>query len=215
MSQSGGGQPPGPGAPPFGGTQLMPMVDPAPSDFERAVPGYGMPPPQDPPIAPAAPPWQAPQPQYAQPPQPQYAQPRPPAVLPPGYAGGPQLQQAVLPQQPLPQQPLPQQVPRPGHDEEVPEQGFWIERLRGLKMLGAGAALLALNVGSLIFLEQYYIITTVIMLPLFFGGGWQVVFGDEFDDRTHQLVLWKRIGFYGCIGFGLLCGIGLLVLLNL
>lgn len=213
----------------------MPMVDPTlesqgAGDFGRPVPGYGMPPPQDQaqgapqpqvmPVAPFNPPPPQPQQQYPQPqqqyPQPQQQYPQPqgvgspqamqPRPLPPGYAGGPQLQQAAI------QQPV---VPRPMHNEDVPEQGFWIERLKGLKMLGAGAALLALNVGSLIFLEQYYIITTVIMLPLFFGGGWQVVFGDEYDDRTHELVLWKRIGFYGSIGFGLLCGVGLLVLLNL
>ncbi|MGE3675709.1 MAG: hypothetical protein AB7K71_38930, partial [Polyangiaceae bacterium] len=132
--------------------------------------------------------------------------------LPPGYAGGPQFQHQ--PQYPSQQAQQPA-TPRPGHNEDVPEQGFWVERLKGLKMLGSGAALLLLNVATLIFLEQYYIITTVIMLPLFFGGGWQVVFGDEYDDRTHEIVLWKRIGFYGSIGFGLVCGVGLLVLLNL
>lgn len=81
-------------------------------------------------------------------------------------------------------------------------------------MLGFGFALIALNVASLLFMDSYYVITTVIMFPLFLGGGWQVVFGDEFDDRTHQLVMWKRVGFYGSIGFGVLIGIAALLFLS-
>ncbi|MCA9645005.1 MAG: hypothetical protein KC492_30155, partial [Myxococcales bacterium] len=196
-----------------------PQAQPQPSGMPIAPfnppPPQPWPPPQPPPpdhnVQPYQPPpqpqgYQAPPQGYGAPPviaSPQAMAGRP---LPPGYAGGPQLQNQQ------PQQPM---VPRPTHSEDVPEQGFWVERLKGLKMLGAGAGLLLLNVGSLIFLEQYYIITTVIMLPLFFGGGWQVVFGDEYDDRTHEIVWWKRIGFYGSIGFGLLCGVGLLVLLNM
>ena len=79
--------------------------------------------------------------------------------------------------------------------------------MRGLKMLGWGAALMALNGASLVLSGTFYIISTAIMFPLFMGGGWQVVFGDEYDDQTHELILWKRIGFYGAIGFGVVLGI--------
>src|SRR5690606_16676065 len=69
-----------------------------------------------------------PQPQLAASPQVGYQ-----PALPPGYAGGPSLGA-----------PAPQ-GPNPGHSEEVPGQGFWVERLRGLKMLGIGFGLFALN----------------------------------------------------------------------
>lgn len=139
-----------------------------------------------------------PQPQVAASPQVAYQ-----PALPPGYAGGPSLGS-----------PAPQ-APNPGHSEEVPEQGFWVERMRGLKMLGLGFGLIVLNVVSVILTDTYYVISTLAMFPLFFGGGWQMVFGDEFDDQTHQLVMWKRVGFYGSIGVGALFGVGLFALLSL
>ena len=123
--------------------------------------------------------------------------------MPPGYAGGPAAagSQMVAP-------------PTGPGGTAIPEQGFWVERMRGLKMLGWGFALIVLNVASLVLSGTFYIISTLIMFPLFFGGGWQIVFGDEYDDQTHALVMWKRIGFYGAMGVGLLFGIATFAFLD-
>ena len=95
--------------------------------------------------------------------------------------------------------------PPPG--ETVPEQGFWRERLRGLAMLGGALLLCLINVAMIVLSNKFYVKIFLIAGPLGAGGAWQTIFGDEFDDVTHALVMWKRIGFYASIGFGLLIGI--------
>lgn len=89
----------------------------------------------------------------------------------------------------------------------MPEQGFWRERLKGLAMLGGALLLCLLNVAMIVMSNKFYVKIFLVAGPLGAGGLWQTVFGDEFDDTTHALVMWKRVGFYGSIGAGLLFGI--------
>lgn len=102
----------------------------------------------------------------------------------------------------------------PPSGETVPEQGFWRERLRGLAMLGGALLLCLLNVVMIVMSNRFYVKIFLVAGPLGGGGLWQMVFGDEFDDKTHALVLWKRVGFYGSIGAGLLLGILLSVFIS-
>jgi hypothetical protein len=40
-----------------------------------------------------------------------------------------------------------------------------------------------------------------------------VIFGDEYDDYTLELVQWKQFGMYGCGGAGALLGLLLSILI--
>ncbi len=102
--------------------------------------------------------------------------------------------------------------PPPG--EDVPTQGFWRERLRGLAMLGGALLLCLLNVAMIVMSNKFYVKIFLLAGPLGAGGLWQTVFGDEFDDQTHALVMWKRVGFYASIGVGLVLGILLSVFIS-
>ncbi len=95
--------------------------------------------------------------------------------------------------------------PPPG--ETVPEQGFWRERLRGLAMLGGALLLCLLNAVSIVMWQKFYVKIFLVAGPLGAGGMWQTIFGDEFDDKTHALVMWKRVGFYASIVVGVLIGL--------
>lgn len=82
-----------------------------------------------------------------------------------------------------------------------------MERFRGLAMLGGALLLCLVNVATIVFSNVFYVKIFLIAGPLGAGGLWQTIFGDEFDDVTHALVMWKRIGFYASIGVGLLLAI--------
>ncbi len=100
-----------------------------------------------------------------------------------------------------------QAAPGQGPSEE---SGDWLkERIKGVKSIGIGILLLILNFATIWFLESYYPVMVIFALGSFGYGGWVMVFGDEFDDRTMQLVMWKRVGMWACGILGGLAGLAL------
>jgi hypothetical protein len=87
-------------------------------------------------------------------------------------------------------------------------KGNWAhERLKGLGAIALGLLIAVLNVVSIAMSETFYPKSVIAAFGAFFYGGWVVVFGDEFDDETMELVRWKQIGMYGSGALGVLLGI--------
>lgn len=70
-----------------------------------------------------------------------------------------------------------------------------------------------LNVFSLWNDNTFYPKSIIVGLGAAGYGGWVMIFGDEYDDFTMELVRWKQIGMYGCAILGVLAGIVISALL--
>jgi hypothetical protein len=93
-------------------------------------------------------------------------------------------------------------------------QSSWVkERLKGLAAIGVAAAVLVLNGVSLAVNSSFYPKTLILALGAGGFGAWVVIFGDEYDDFTMQLVRWKQIGMWACAVLGALAGLGISILL--
>jgi hypothetical protein len=116
-------------------------------------------------------------------------------------------------QQAFPQQAFPQQGFAPGVAPGQPK-GDWVkERLRGLGAIGIAVLLVIFNVVTIATMGRFFPKTLVVGLGALGYGGWVVIFGDEYDDHTMQLVAWKRAGMYICGGLGAVLGLVLSIVI--
>jgi hypothetical protein len=142
------------------------------------------------------------------------------ALAPGGYAPYPQAPSAgaggMTPAQI--QAAFPMGVPAGAAPGQAAQRGepksSWVkERLRGLAAIGLALFLLIVNV-IMLTTSGYFIPKTLIVgLGALGYGGWVVIFGDEYDDYTLELVQWKQFGMYGCGGAGALLGLLLSILI--
>lgn len=158
----------------------------------------------------AAPGYPPAQPPAAQPYAPAYAAPQPYAH--PGYGAAPMgtpmgaQANAAFPLG------MPGDVASPAHRGQ-PKSSWVKERLRGLGAIALALLMVALNVFTLMTEEAFYPKTLIVGLGALGYGGWVIIFGDEYDDYTLELVKWKQIGMYACGAGGALLGLVLSFLL--
>jgi hypothetical protein len=107
---------------------------------------------------------------------------------------------------------MPDQAGAPGHRGE-PKSSWVKERLRGLGAIGVALLMVLLNVFTIMSSSTFYPKSLIVGLGCLGYGGWVIIFGDEFDDYTLELVKWKQIGMYAAGGIGALLGLIISVLL--
>ena len=100
-------------------------------------------------------------------------------------------------------------VAPPGAQQAPPEpKSDWIkERLRGLGAIGMALLVLVFNVITIMTMESFYPQSLILGIGAMGYGGWVMIFGDEYDDYTLELVRWKQNGMWACAGVGALIGI--------
>lgn len=84
----------------------------------------------------------------------------------------------------------------------------WIkERLAGLGAIGIALLVLVFNVITIMTTETFFPQSLILGIGAMGYGGWVMIFGDEYDDYTLELVRWKQIGMWTCAGVGALIGL--------